>query len=229
MQGKILIIEDELDIVRMLEYNLKQEGLRVVWALNGFDGLKLVKKEMPDLVLLDLMLPEIDGLEVCRQMKLDNGFSQIPIIMLTAKSQEADKVAGLELGADDYMVKPFSLRELIARIKAVLRRKQNKMLNDVFCLNALNIDFGAHIVRVNGKKIALTSKEYELLKKLIDSHGRILSRDYLLDSVWGFSFRDEIQTRTIDVHIASLRKKLKEEGRRIVTVKNSGYRFDVEN
>ncbi|OIO33845.1 MAG: DNA-binding response regulator [Candidatus Omnitrophica bacterium CG1_02_40_15] len=227
---KILIIEDEKDIVKMLDYNLKKEGFKALSANNGEDGLDIARKENPDLILLDLMLPEMDGLEVCKAVKNDTKTAHIPIIILTAKAQEADKIVGLELGADDYMTKPFSPRELIARIKAVLRRlKEKDKLPEALKIGDVTIDFSKIMVAIKDKPIELTSKEFELLKILIKAKGRVLSRDYLLDTIWGFDQALEIQTRTVDVHITTLRKKLKNESKRIVTVKNYGYRFELDS
>ncbi|MDP2921858.1 MAG: response regulator transcription factor [Candidatus Omnitrophota bacterium] len=226
---KVLIIEDEKDIVKVLDYNLKKEGFRVLSANNGEDGLDMARKEHPDLIILDLMLPELDGLEVCKAVKNDTKITHIPIIILTAKAQEADKIVGLELGADDYVTKPFSPRELIARIKAVLRRlKEKDKQPEVLKIGDMSIDFSKIMVSIKGKPIELTSKEFELLKILIKAKGRMLSRDYLLDTIWGFDQALEIQTRTVDVHITTLRKKLKNESNRIVTVKNYGYRFELD-
>ena len=229
MKEKILIVDDEKDIVKMLDYNLKKEGFRTVVAHDGEDALTLVSREHPDLVLLDLMLPGKDGLEVCKSLKNEIKTASIPIIMLTAKTQEADKIVGLELGADDYVTKPFSPRELLARIKAVLRRSHEKeKLPELLKIGDLAMDFSKISVTVKNKLVELTSKEFELLRTLIKVRGRVLSRDYLLDTIWGFDNAVEIQTRTVDVHIRSLRKKLKSEARRIITVKNYGYRFEVE-
>lgn len=229
MRENILIVEDEKDIVKMLEYNLKKEGFKTLSARNGEDALALANRECPDLVILDLMLPGIDGLEVCKNLKVDTKTVSIPVIMLTAKSQESDKIVGLELGADDYVTKPFSPRELIARIKAVLRRvKEKDKLPEVLKVGELTIDFSKITVTVKNKAVQLTAKEFELLKTLIKAKGRVLSRDYLLDNIWGFDHAVEIQTRTVDVHIRTLRKKLKSESKRIVTVKNYGYRFEGE-
>jgi len=229
MKEKILIIEDEKDIVKMLEYNLQKEGFRTIYAYDGEDGLRLAQREYPDLMLLDLMLPGKDGLEICKIIKKDDKISQIPIIMLTAKSQEIDKIIGLEFGADDYVTKPFSLRELVARVKAVLRRSQDKNLPlEIQKIGSLEINFSKITVLVGGKKVELTSKEFELLKTLLNARGRVLSRDFLLDTVWGFDNAVNIQTRTVDVHIRSLRKKIGQESKRIVTVKNYGYRFELE-
>ena len=227
---KILIVEDEKDIVKMLNYNLKKEGLKTLSVRNGEDAIDSARSEHPDLIILDLMLPGIDGLEVCKTLKGDSKSASIPIIMLTAKGQESDKVVGLELGADDYVTKPFSPRELIARIKAVLRRgKEKDKLPEVLKVGDLIVDLAKIAVTVKGKPIELTGKEFELLKTLIKSRGRVLSRDYLLDTIWGFDQASEIQTRTVDVHIRTLRKKLKGESERIVTVKNYGYRFEDED
>jgi len=230
MREKILIVEDEKDIIKMLEYNLKKEGFKVIDARDGEDALDLAVREFPDIILLDLMLPGMDGLEVCRALKKESKTTSIPIIMLTAKSQESDKVVGLELGADDYITKPFSPRELIARIKAVLRRATEKeKLPEIFQSGDLRIDFARISVTVKGKAVTLTAKEFELLKTLLKAKGRVLSRDYLLDTIWGFDHAMEIQTRTVDVHIRTLRKKLKSESKRIITVKNYGYRFEGED
>ena len=229
MKEKILIVEDEKDIVKMLEYNLNKEGFRTISAQDGEDALEYAVREHPDLIILDLMLPGMDGLEVCKELKKETKTASIPIIMLTAKAQESDKVVGLELGADDYMTKPFSPRELIARIKAVLRRaKEKDKLPEVLKLGDLVIDLSKIAVSVKDRPIELTAKEFELLKTLIKAKGRVLSRDYLLDTIWGFDHAVEIQTRTVDVHIRTLRKKLKSEAKRIVTVKNYGYRFEYE-
>ena len=230
MKETILIVEDEKDIVKMLEYNLKKEGFKILSAPDGEEALDLAVRQHPDLVILDLMLPGMDGLEVCKNLKGDTKTASIPVIMLTAKSQESDKIVGLELGADDYMTKPFSPRELIARIKAVLRRvKEKDKLPEVFKIGDLTIDLSKITVSVKDKPVELTAKEFELLRTLIKVKGRVLSRDYLLDNIWGFDHAMEIQTRTVDVHIRTLRKKLKSESKRIVTVKNYGYRFEYED
>ncbi len=228
LKETILIVEDEKDIVKMLDYNLKKEGYKVIVADDGEDALDLAKSKSPDLILLDLMLPGLDGLEVCKELKNERKTRPIPVIMLTAKAQESDKVIGLELGADDYVTKPFSPRELIARIKAVLRRGKEK-LPEVIKIGDLGLDFSKIEVTVKGRPVELTSKEFELLKTLIQAKGRVLSRDYLLDNVWGFNHAIEIETRTVDVHIRTLRKKLKSAAKYIITVKNYGYRFEYED
>ena len=230
MKETILIVEDEKDIVKMLDYNLKKEGYKTLVAHDGEDAIDAANTKRPDLILLDLMLPGMDGLDVCKTLKGESKTALVPIIMLTAKSQESDKVIGLELGADDYVTKPFSPRELIARIKAVLRRmKEKDKLPEVLRIGDLTLDFSKIAVTVKNKPVELTSKEFELLKTLIKAKGRVLSRDYLLDTIWGFDHAIEIQTRTVDVHIRTLRKKLKSESKRIVTVKNYGYRFEYED
>jgi len=229
MKEKILIVDDEKDIVKMLDYNLKKEGFRTISCYDGEDAVDIAVRERPNIVILDLMLPGMDGLEVCKILKKETKTSAMPIIMLTAKSQEADKVIGLELGADDYITKPFSPRELIARVKAVLRRTVEKeKLPEILKIGDLMIDFSRISVCVKDKRIELTAKEFELLKTLINAKGRVLSRDFLLDTIWGFDHAMEIQTRTVDVHIRTLRKKLKTEAKRIVTVKNYGYRFELD-
>lgn len=229
MKEKILIVEDEKDIAKMLDYNLKKEGFRAISAHYGEDALDMAHRECPDLIILDLMLPGIDGFEVCKTLKKENKTANIPIIMLTAKSQESDKIVGLELGADDYVTKPFSPRELIARIKAILRRaKEKDKIPEILKIGDLVIDLLKISVSVKSKVIELTAKEFELLTTLVKAKGRVLSRDYLLDTIWGFDHAMEIQTRTVDVHIRTLRKKLKSEAKHIITVKNYGYRFEVD-
>jgi two-component system alkaline phosphatase synthesis response regulator PhoP len=230
MKETILIVEDEKDIVKMLDYNLKKEGYKTLIASDGEDALDAASTKHPDLILLDLMLPGLDGLEVCKELKLERKTAAIPVIMLTAKAQESDKVVGLELGADDYVTKPFSPRELIARIRAVLRRgKENDKLPEILKIGDLTLDFSKIALTVKDKSVELTSKEFELLKTLIKAKGRVLSRDFLLDNIWGFDHAMEIQTRTVDVHIRTLRKKLKAAAKYIVTVKNYGYRFEYED
>ncbi len=226
---KILIIEDEKNIVELLRYNLEKAGYRPLIATRGDAGLELARRETPDLILLDLMLPEIDGLEICKILRQNDKTANIPVIMLTAKGEEADKVVGLELGADDYVTKPFSPRELIARIKAVLRRSQNKLKGKLLKAGALEMDLDKHTVSLKGKAVELTSKEFDLLRALMESNGRVLTRARLLDTVWGYDQALNIETRTVDMHVGQLRKKLKQEAERVVTVKNVGYRFDYDD
>lgn len=222
----VLVIEDEKNILELVKYNLEQEGYRVLTANCGDSGLDVARKQNPDLVILDLMLPEIDGIEICKTLKQNEKTLFIPIIMLTAKSQEADRVVGLELGADDYVTKPFSPRELMARVKAVLRRVHEKPKKETIEIAGLKVDFGKHLVALKGKRVELTSKEYDLLKILLEANGRVLSREFLLDKVWGYDKSLNIETRTVDMHIGQLRKKIKSEADRLLTVKNAGYRFE---
>ncbi|HOY08485.1 MAG TPA: response regulator transcription factor [Candidatus Omnitrophota bacterium] len=229
MNVLILIVEDEKDIVKMLEYNLQKEGYRTVAVSNGEEVVRAAVQGQPDLILLDLMLPGMDGFAVCQELRKHGQTAAVPIIMLTAKSQEADKIVGLELGADDYVTKPFSPRELSARIKAVLRRSQRqRQTPEILRIGDLAIDFSRIRVTFKDKVVDLTAKEFELLKTLIQARGRVLSRDYLLDTVWGLDHATEIQTRTVDVHVTTLRKKIRAAAGHIITVKNYGYRFDSE-
>ncbi len=229
LKETILIIEDEKNILELLQYNLEQQGFRVLKAMKGDDGLMLARKQKPSLVLLDLMLPEIDGIEICKILKKNEETQAIPIIMLTAKGEETDKIVGFELGADDYITKPFSPRELVARVKAVLRRNKEKPILKTLKAGELEVDVEKHLVTVRKKAIELTSKEFDLLKTLMMVNGRVLSREFLLEEVWGYDRSLQIETRTVDMHILQLRKKLKAEAYRIVTVKNVGYRFDYDS
>ncbi len=229
MKEVILIVEDEKDIVKMLEYSLKKEGFVTLSCGDGEYALDVAERKLPGLIILDLMLPGIDGLEVCKSLKKNPKTASIPVIMLTAKAGESDKIIGLELGADDYITKPFSPREVIARIKAVLRRgKEKDKQPELLKIGDLTLDLSRISVAVKNKPVELTSKEFELLRILMEAKGRVLSRDYLLDNIWGFENAIEIRTRTVDVHILTLRKKLKSEAKRIITVKNYGYRFEYE-
>jgi phosphate regulon transcriptional regulator PhoB len=223
-KAKILVVDDEKDIVELVQYNLKKEGYGVISACDGERALDLVKKELPDLIVLDLMLPGMDGLEVCRTLKNDSRTSDIPVIMLTAKGEEADIVVGLELGADDYITKPFSVRQLLARVKTVLRRTSSAIQKkDLIKINDLVIDSTKYEVALEGKLFDLTSTEFKLLKCLAENPGRVFTRDQLLNRVWG----DEafIVDRTVDVHIRRLRKKLGRASDLIVTVRSIGYKF----
>ena len=220
---KILIVEDEKDIVEMIEYNLKKEGYTISSVLNGEQAISLAKKERPDLIILDLMLPDIDGFEICRRLKNNEITVQIPIIMLTAKSREADKVAGLELGADDYLTKPFSPRELIARIRTILRRWEAPLPIKKIKKGIVAIDSIKHKVIVDGKEIILTHTEFKLLEFMAQRPGVVLSRHRLLDGVFGYDA--EVYDRTVDSHIKSLRKKLGKARDYIETVRGAGYRF----
>jgi two-component system alkaline phosphatase synthesis response regulator PhoP len=227
-KATILLVDDENTIVEAVRYNLDKAGFRTLVASDGPKALALARREEPDLILLDWMLPEIDGLAVCRMLKQEPKTKHIPVIMLTVKSEEQDKVLGLETGADDYVTKPFSARELVARVKAMLRRAGLPSMAEVFELDDLKVDWGKHVVSLKGKPVELTSKEFELLRALIDARGRVLSRENLLNNVWGYDRSLDIETRTVDLHISQLRRKLKQVAERILTVKNAGYRFALD-
>ncbi len=228
MLTRVLIVEDEPDIRDLLAFHLEREGYQVTKSRTGSEALRLVRSSPPDLMLLDIMLPEMDGLEVCRRLRQDSRTSRLPIIMLTAKGDEVDRVLGLELGADDYIVKPFSPKEVVARVRAVLRRSRPAQGTAPIITGRLAIDPGHHTVTVAGTPVLLTPKEFDLLRALVEARGRVLSREYLLDGVWGYAAASEIESRTVDVHVRRLRMKLGEEGRRLVTVKSVGYRWDGE-
>ena len=225
--GKILIVEDEANIRQLVRYNLKKEGFQVLEATDGAQGLQSAQREKPDLVLLDLMLPELDGLEVCRRLKGNPATAALPIIMLTARAEEVDKIIGLELGADDYMTKPFSPRELTARIKAVLRRSQKETtLPGELQVGRLRFNFSRYEVSMGGMKLELTPKEYELLKMLATNLGKVFTREQLLEKVWGYEYFGD--TRTVDVHVRHLRAKLAAEPETadmLETVRGFGYRL----
>ncbi len=224
MQQTILIIEDDADIAESLQYNLKREGFRPVVAESGEKGLRLAldEKATPSLVILDLMLPGMSGMELCRRLRRETLTESTPIIMLTAKAAEGDKILGLETGADDYIVKPFSIKEVVARVRAVLRRAE-KETAPKYEDGRLAVDFADMRVLCGGQGVKLTRKEFALLEHLIKNAGRVASRQQLLDNVWGYSYFGD--TRTLDVHIRRLRQKLDECGSCIETVVGVGYRF----
>jgi two-component system phosphate regulon response regulator PhoB len=221
---RILLIEDEPDIAEVLQYNLEKEGFQVDLARRGDTGLEMVRKEQPDLILLDLMLPGVDGLEVTRLLKRDPATTHLPIVMLTARGEEVDRIVGLELGADDYISKPFSPRELILRVKAVLRRLQHEeTASERLEVGAIELDISGHQLRVKGKEIPLTATEFRLLRLLMERGGRVQTRGQLLSDVWGYA--EDIDSRTVDTHIRRLRRKLGPEAERIETVIGVGYRL----
>ena len=224
----VLVVEDESDIRHLIVHHLERDGFRCREASTGVEALRAVRTSAPDLIVLDLMLPEMDGFEVCRRLRGDAGTAAIPIIMLTAKSDEIDRVVGLELGADDYVAKPFSPKELVARVRAVLRRARPDPTQAVYREGPIVLDPGRHTVMVRGAPVALTPKEFDLLQVLLEASGRVLSREHLLTRVWGYAHADEIESRTVDVHVRRLRAKLGDDGRRIATVKSVGYRFERE-
>jgi len=226
---KILIVDDEKDIVDLVAYNLEKEGYETLKALDGEKALQMVRTRIPDLVILDLMLPGIQGLEVCKRIRKVPETAAIPIIMLTAKGEEIDKVLGLEVGADDYITKPFSVKELLARVKAVLRRSEARRAADqteIFEFKGLRIDFKSYEVTVDGRKISLSPTEFRLLKFLSRNPGRVYSREQILDRVWG----DDafVEPRTVDVHVRRLRAQIEKDlnsPNYIVTVRGAGYKF----
>jgi phosphate regulon transcriptional regulator PhoB len=228
MGATILLVEDERDIVELVRYHLEKEGMRCLHAPDGASALWLVRTEMPDLAVLDLMLPGMSGLEVCRSLRRDPATRRLPVIMLTARADEVDRVVGLEVGADDYVVKPFSPRELVARIRAVLRRSAEPGGPAARRAGDLVVDEGRHAATVAGRTVELTAREFALLVALMRADGRVLSRERLLEEVWGHPAAAEIESRTVDVHIRRLREKLGPEARRVATVKAVGYRFDAE-
>jgi DNA-binding response OmpR family regulator len=223
--AKILVVEDERNLAKILKYNLEKEEHRVTLCGDGEAGLEAFKKEKPDLVILDVMLPKLDGFGFCRAVRAD---SATPILMLTAKKSELDRVLGLELGADDYVTKPFSVRELMARVKAILRRSSKSDERPVLRAGALELDIEKHEAKLDGEPFTLRAKEFEFLKCLFQAKGRVLTRDELLEKVWGYDQSMEIDTRTVDQHIARLREKLGEESSRIVTIKGVGYRLKLD-
>jgi len=224
---KILVVDDEPDAVELISFNLKAAGLDVVTATDGASALKSARLHAPDLILLDVMLPEIDGLEVCKLLRRDPGTASIPIVMLTAKAAEIDRVLGLELGADDYVTKPFSPRELVLRVRKLVERRQKpESKADNFQVGDLVLDIPRHLVTVAGKRIDLTATEFKLLTTLMQRRGRVQSRDQLLQDVWQYD--NVIDTRTVDTHMRRLREKLGRAARYLDTVRGVGYRFAEE-
>ncbi|MBN17993.1 MAG: DNA-binding response regulator [Chloroflexi bacterium] len=222
-QEKLLIIEDEINLQNALKYYFEQENYAVDIAQDGELGLSKARGIKPSIIILDLMLPKLDGLEFCRIFRKE---SDTPIIMLTAKGSETDKVLGLEMGADDYLVKPFAMRELLARVRALLRRKSNKTTNNLGNLISenLKIDLNSHITTLDGENIDLSPKEFLLLKFLIINKGKALSRNAILDEIWGKNYIGD--SRTVDVHIRWIRKKINSITERIRTIRGVGYRFE---
>lgn len=224
---KILIVDDEEHILELIKFNLENSGFKTITASNGQDALKAIREEKPRLVLLDIMLPGMDGYDVCKEIRKDNAISNTPVIMITAKGEELDKILGLELGADDYITKPFSVRELVARVKALLRRTNVTFIDHTYNFSNISIDFTKHEILKDGDKLDLTLKEFELLEILVKNKGRVMTRDFLLDKIWGYEYIGE--TRTVDVHIRHLRQKIEDDDKNpkyIETVRGIGYRFN---
>ncbi|HXS99717.1 MAG TPA: response regulator transcription factor [Elusimicrobiota bacterium] len=220
MKEKILVVEDEKDLVRLIKHNLEKEGYSVLSAGTAEAGLKSARASKPGLIILDIMLPGIDGLEFLRLLRRE---SRTPVILLSAKRSETDRILGLKLGADDYVVKPFSHGELMARVEARLRPPEAPANGSAACIGGMSIDAERHEVTVKGKPVRLAPKEFALLRLLVEADGKVLSRDRLLELIWGHDKSMEIDTRTVDQHVARLRRKLGPEGSRIATVPNFGY------
>ena len=222
---KILVVEDEPDILQLITLYLEKEGFRTVSAKTGAEGLRQVKQEKPDLVVLDLMLPEMDGLEVCKRLRSAPDTALLPIIMLTAKAEESDTIIGLELGADDYVTKPFSPKTLVARVKALFRRLERKPGENPaqYHYGDLIMDLARHEVRVKNTEIPLTAKEFGLLEQLLRNPGRVLTREILLSTIWGYDYYGT--TRTVDVHVRRLKQKLPSLSDAIMSVKSLGYKL----
>ncbi|MCH4889502.1 response regulator transcription factor [Acidaminobacter sp. JC074] len=224
---KILIIEDDDHIIELLKFNVENNGYEVDVAMDGREGLNKAINDLPDLILLDLMLPSIDGIDICKKLKSKDRTKDIPIIMLTAKGHETDKILGLEIGADDYITKPFSVRELMTRVKVIFRRYSKEVHKTEavkVVIGDLEIDHEKHEVRRGGELVKLTLKEYQLLEYLAENRGKVLSRNALLDRVWGYDYFGE--TRTVDVHIRHLRKKIEDDNAELIeTIRGVGYKI----
>ncbi len=227
MNPRVLIVEDENALVEVLKYNLEKEGFRTEIALDGEEALLALEERSPDLVILDWMLPRVSGLEVCRQIRRRKGTRNIPIVMLTARGEEGDRVRGLENGADDYVTKPFSPRELVARVRAVLRRSSPESMEEVLRYGGVEMDLTTHRVTRDGRRIRLGPTEFRLLRVLMERPGRVYSREQLLDMAWGTD--KEVEPRTVDVHVRRLRKALNGPGdlELIRTVRSVGYAIDA--
>lgn len=226
MEKRILIVDDEAHIRELIKFNLEKNGFRTLQAADGKEALQLAKERKVDLIILDLMIPIMDGFEVCKEVRKDSTIGNTPIIMLTAKSEEIDKILGLELGADDYMTKPFSVRELVARVKAQLRRNSTRTEENLFRFGDISVNLQTREVKKSDVRIELTLKEFEILKLLIKNKGNILTREMLLDKIWGYEYIGE--TRTVDVHIRHLRQKIENDDKNpmfIQTIRGVGYKF----
>ena len=228
---KVLVVEDEENLVEALRYNLEREGYDVLTARDGEKGLELAKGSNPDIIILDIMLPRLDGLEVCRILRRENN---TPILMLTAKGEEVDRIVGLELGADDYVTKPFSMRELLARVRAMLRRSRmaseassSSAASESYTAGDLEVDLSSHTARIAGVALDLKPREFDLLALLVANKGRAISRDQILERLWGYDYIGD--TRTVDVHVRWLREKIETDPgspKRIITIRGVGYRFE---
>jgi len=226
MKTRILVVDDEPDVLDLVTYNLGQAGFQTDTAADGAEALRKARSTTPDLILLDLMLPEMDGLEVCKLLRRDAKTSAIPIIMLTARASEIDRIVGLELGAADYVPKPFSPRELVLRVKKRLEQSSGKSAKSTYAFGPLQVDVSRHLVTVRGRRVELTATEFKLLVLLLQRIGHVQSRDQLLRDVW--EYETHIDTRTVDTHIRRLREKLGPAAKYLDTVRGVGYRFSPE-
>ncbi len=225
MEDTVLIVEDEADVVDLLRYNLNKAGFSVLIANDGIQGLEMAKANRPDVIVLDLMLPGLDGKSVCKSLKKDPETESIPVLMLTAKSDTADRVQGLEIGADDYVTKPFSPRELVLRVQGLLRRSRSSNRPEIIEVDEFVVNKNAFEIRLSGARLDLTTTEFKLLTLLIERRGRTQSRETLLYDVWGY--QNVIDTRTVDTHMRRLREKLGAHSSRLETIRGEGYRFNV--
>ncbi|HLG22309.1 MAG TPA: response regulator transcription factor [Candidatus Manganitrophaceae bacterium] len=223
MSQKILVVDDEPDLSKLVAHHLRREGFQPISVSNGADALREIARQPVSLVILDIMMPGEDGLQVCKRLRSRPETASLPIILLTAKDEESDKVIGLELGADDYVTKPFSPKELTARVKALLRRMERKETATRYAYRGLSLDLTRHEVKVAGEKVALTAKEFALLERLLQNKGKVLTRDYLLNTVWGYDYFGT--TRTVDVHVRRLREKIPLLATAIETVPSLGYKL----
>ena len=227
MNKHILIVEDEKDLLTTLEYNFQKEGYKTTGVTSGKEAIEAVHNKKPDLLILDLMLPDISGLDVCKEIRNKSNNEDIFILMLTAKGEEVDRIVGFELGADDYLVKPFSLRELSLRVSSLLKRSRPHLSNEKVSIGELEIDIAAHRILLNNKEISLTKKEFELIMHLVQRNGRVQTREHLLSQIWGYT--SDVTTRTVDTHIKRLRSKLGSFSKNIETVRSVGYRFNYKD
>jgi len=225
--AKLLVVEEDESLRQFLRSRLETEGYRVVTATDGEEALRAVGLEMPDAIILDLVLPELDGLSVCRRLRADPQTARVPILVLSGEGEHLDQLRDLDLDADDFMTSPYNDQELFARLKTLLRRTALSPPTRMIRAGAIELDLDRYVVKVSGEEVRFTSKEFELLRTLMEAKGRVLRREFLLDKVWGYGRSADVESRTIDVHIGRLREKLGPDGAGILTVRNVGYRFDM--
>jgi len=227
VSAKILLVEDDQILCRFLRSRLEGQGYRVTTAADGEEALRAVARDQPDAIILEILLPELDGLSVCRHLRGNPETAQLPILVLSGNGDQVEKMLSFELGADDFMTKPYNEQELFARLKALLRRSAILPPDRIIRIGLMEMDLDRYVVTLDAQEVKLTSKEFELLRTLIEAKGRALRREFLMERVWGYMGGAEIESRTVDVHIRRLREKLGSEGRRILTVRNVGYRFEA--